>query len=68
MDNSQDTLKIYSLKKVKDTLIQNKDLYEFKLMVSIELEKMVKNMYRSKEPHMYLRNKIQSLIDKIDNE
>ena len=67
MDNSQDPLKVYSLEEAKDTLLKNKELYEFKLMVSIELEIMIKNMYRSKEPHMYLRNRIQELLSKIEN-
>jgi hypothetical protein len=67
MDNSQDPLKVYSLEEAKDALLKNKELYEFKLMVSIELEIMIKNMHRSKEPHMYLRNRIQELLSKIEN-
>lgn len=60
-------LKVYTLEQVKES-IDNKELYDFKHMVCVELEQMIKNMYRSKEPHMYLRNRIQKLISKIEDE
>lgn len=60
-------LTVYSLADIKQEFIDKNELQDFKVMVSIELELMLKNMYRSKEPHMYLRNKIQKLILKIED-
>ncbi len=67
MDNPQKSLKAYSLEEVKEKLIDNKELFDLKLMIVLELEHIIKNAYRSKDPTMYCRNKMRNLINKIEN-
>lgn len=61
------TMKVYTLDEVKEELIDNKDLYDFKLWISIELEHIINNANRSKDPAMYCRNKIGKILNKIEN-
>ena len=63
------TIKVYTLDEVEEKFIDNKELYEFKLWVSIELERILKRS--EKQPLLpqssYLKKQIVKLINKIDN-
>lgn len=62
------TLKVYTFDEVKEELINNKELYEFKLWVSVELENILKRS--EKQPLLVqnsgLKKRIVKLINKID--
>lgn len=62
------TLKVYTFDEVKEELINNKELYEFKLWVSVELENILKRY--EKQPLLVqnsgLKKRIVKLINKID--
>ena len=64
MDNTQKSLKAYSIEDIK---VNNKEFFDLKLMIVLELEYIIKNAYRSKDPTMYCRNKMRNLINKIEN-
>lgn len=70
MDSSQSILKVYSFDEIKEELIENKELYQFKLWVSIELEKILKRS--ENQPLLmqasHLKKHIVKLINKIDYE
>lgn len=57
------TLKKYTLNKVKEELIENKELYDFKLWMSVELQKIYDCPMES--PYYYLKQ-IKKILDKLD--
>jgi len=56
-------MKVYTLEEAKEELIDNKELYEFKLWISIELEQLL--MSDEKKNYDY-RKEIRKLLNKID--
>jgi len=57
-------LKVYTLEEVKEEYIDNKELYEFKLWISVELGNI---LYSSEESNTYYRKQLRNLLNKINN-
>ena len=57
-------LKVYTLEEVKEEYIDNKELYEFKLWISVELRNI---LYSSEESNTYYRKQLRNLLNKINN-